>query len=142
MNDLMHKWFFGDELACDFAAQLWTAIQEWDDLEDEGACSDTNGLIAWWAFGKEAHPFFAANAQHLRPVLHLMYLQWQASNVLDHGDKNDVAKSYMLRAAYYGVLHMMAWICGGELAARQYGPEIYRAYGETPADIWKEFNNA
>ena len=62
-----------------------------------------------------------------------------AANVLDRGTPQDREKSYMLRAGYYQFLHMMAWIAGGDHAAAKYGPEIYRSYGETVADIEKEF---
>lgn len=139
MNDNFAAWFKNDPEACNFAELIWTACQEWDDLEDEGKC-DHNSMVSWMAFGKEYHPFFARNAHILRPALLGMYLQWTASNVLDHGDKSDVSKAYMLRAGIYGVWHLMTWICGGDEWARKCGPEIYRCYGETPKEIWQEFN--
>lgn len=46
------RWFRGDEAAVLFARQLWTAAQEWDDLEDEGR-RNHEVLLAWLAFGKE-----------------------------------------------------------------------------------------
>lgn len=141
MNDRFAHWFKGDEEACAFAAQLWTAAQEWDDLEDEGQCNH-NALLAWLAFGKEYTPYFARNAHVLRPVFLSTYLQWSAANVLDRGTPDDVAKSYMLRAGLYGMWHVMAWIAGGNDWAVEVGPQIYRSYGETPADIIKEFAHA
>ena len=138
MNDRFDAWFRGDAAACHFAAMLWDAVQEWDDLHDEGKCADANALLSWLAFGKEYSPFFLQHAHILRPVLLSTYLQWIASNDLDHGGPNDVAKSYMLRAGVYGVWHVMAWIIGGHDWAAQCGPEIYRSYGETPAEILKE----
>lgn len=139
MNDRFRKWFCGDEAACHFAEQLWTALQEWDDIEDEGRCLDVNGLLSWLSFGKEYQPFFAAHSHVLRPAFLSLYLKWTAANVLDRGSKSDVEKSYMLRAEYYGLLHIMAWICGGDAWAREVGPEIYRSYGETVDDLLKEF---
>lgn len=139
LNDSFPRWFGGDEAACAFAASLWTAIQEWDDLEDEGKCADLNGLLSWLAFTKEYTPYFAAHAHLLRPALLQMYLSWRAANVLDRGTPQDREKAYMLRAGYYQVLHLMAWIAGGDHAAAEYGPEIYRSYGETVADLEKEF---
>ncbi len=138
LEDRFARWFRGSADAVHFASQLWTATQEWDDLEDEGRCNH-NTLLAWLAFGKEYHPFFAPNAHILRPALLMMYLQWRAANVLDRGDESDVAKSYMLRAGLYSVWHLMAWIVGGNDWAAEVGPEIYRTYAETPADILKEF---
>lgn len=142
MRAAFMNWFRDDEAAVDFAEQLWDAIQRWDDVEDEGRCEHHNAMVAWWAFGKEYHPFFRGNADILRPVLMSMYLQWRAANVLDHGDRDDVAKSYMLRAAYYQVLQVMAAICGGMEHAAQVGPDIYRSYGETADQLWQEMNDA
>lgn len=139
LNEKFRVWFCGDESAVQFAELLWSAMQEWDDIEDEDAKA-SNSLLSWLAFGKEFHPFFAAHAHIMRSALLQMYLQWRAANVLDRGDESDVAKSYMLRAGYYGVLHMMAYICGGDDWAAKVGPEIYREYGETPYELWKEFN--
>lgn len=140
MNDKFRRWFLGNEDACDLAEQMWTVLQEWDDIEDEGKCDDPNALLAWLAFHKEYLPFFEAHAQILRPAFLSIYLKWTAANVLDHGSKEDVEKSYMLRAEYYGFLHMIAWICGGHEWARKVGPEIYRSYGETVDDLLKEFD--
>ncbi|MGH1414840.1 MAG: hypothetical protein ACRBB0_15235 [Pelagimonas sp.] len=140
MNDRFRVWFCGDESACSFAEQLWTALQEWDDIEDEGKCEDYNGLISWLAFGKEYQPFFAAHSHLLRPAFLQLYLSWTSANVLDRGDWQDVCKSYMLRAGFYQLLHLIAWICGGDAWARRVGPEIYRSYAETPEEIFKEFN--
>lgn len=140
MKDNFRRWFKDDEDAVHFALSMWQAAQEWDDIEDEGRCENHNALLAWLAFGKEYHPFFVQHSHILRPSLLQMYLNWRAANVLDHGDRNDVAKAYMLRAGIYSVWHMMAWIIGGNDWAEEVGPEIYRSYGETPQDIWSEMN--
>jgi len=145
MMDLIDKfgeWFRGDEGAVNFARMIWVAAQEWDDLEDEGKCSNHNALLSWLAFGKEYDPYFAAHQHILRPVFLSTYLQWMVANVLEKGDKNDVSKAYMLRAGIYGIWHMMAWIAGGDDWAAKIGPDIYRQYGETPESLWQEFNNA
>lgn len=142
MNDAFTRWFKGNDEAVAFAVALWVAAQEWDDLEDEGQCENANRLLSWLAFGKEYTPYFAANAHLLRPVFLSVYLQWRTANVLDRGDASDVAKSYMLRAGLYGLWHVMAWIEGGDDWAAEVGPEIYRSYGETPAGLLKEMQNA
>ena len=139
MDDRFARWFCGDAEAVQFAHQLWTAAQEWDDLEDEGRCNH-NVLLAWLAFGKEYLPYFARNSHVLRPAMLMMYLQWNAANVLERGDENDVSKAYMLRAGLYSVWHVMAWIAGGSEWAGKVGPEIYRSYGETLPDLIKEFS--
>ncbi|MCA0846120.1 hypothetical protein [Salipiger thiooxidans] len=142
MHEQLLGWCRGDEEAARFVLDLYEAIQEWDDLEDEGRCKDANALLSWLAFRKEYDPFFLRWGHILRPVMLSCYLQWRASNVLDRGDKLDVAKSYMLRAAFYQVIHVIAWIIGGHEWAEKVGPEIYRHYAETPDEIWKEFNDA
>lgn len=139
LQDKMLAWFKGNEAAVNFATQMWEAMQDWDDLEDEGK-TDHNRLLAWMMIDKEYHPFFAPNAHILRPAMLQVYLKWSASNVLDRGSRLDVAKSYMLRAGYYDVLHLIAYIVGGHDWAVSVGPEIYREYIETPDEIWSEFN--
>lgn len=137
LEDKYREWFLGDEAAVHFAAQLWTAAQAWDDLEDEGK-ADHNGLCQWLAFGKEYHPWFVAHASMMRPALLQMFLGWTAANVLDH-EPEQIAKAYMLRAGIYQVFHLMAWICGGADHACDVGPDIYRHYGETLAELTEEF---
>ena len=140
MNDKFFRWFMGDQGAVDFAVRLFEACQRWDDLEDEGRCEGMNTLLSWLGWGKEYEPYFAAHSHLLRPAMLQMYLQWRAANVLDRGDRNDVAKAYMLRAGIYTVWHLMAWLAGGDDWAAEVGPEIYRSYSETPDMLWGEFN--
>lgn len=139
LEDRMREWFLGDEEAVRFALSLWDAAQEWDDLEDEGECSDPNALLCWLAFGKEADTFFVQCAATLRPVVLTMFLDWRAANVLERsGDPDEVAKAWMLRAGIYRVWHAMAWVIGGFDNAERWGPDIWRAYGETLAEFQKE----
>lgn len=90
LTDKFNEWFKGEPAAVDFANALWHAAQEWDDFEDAG--QGDKRLFAWLAFGKEYHPFFHQNAHLMRPALLSMHLQWTAANVLDRGDRQDVAK--------------------------------------------------
>ncbi len=134
LEDHYRVWFRGDEDAVRFASDAFDAAQEWDDLEDEGKCRH-NALLNWLAFDKEYDPFFTRHASILRPVMKSVALQWSVANVLDH---EDVTKSYMLRAGIYGLFHIMAWLCGGPNWADEIGPEIYRMYGETLAELKEE----
>lgn len=140
MNEKFSLWFKGNAQAVEFAAMLWEACQQWDDIEDDGRCENHNALLAWLAFGKEYHPFFSANSAVMRPAMLSMYLQWRAANTLERGDLRDVEKAFMLRAGIYSVWHLMAWIVGGDDWAAAVGPEIYREYAETPQTLWSEFN--
>lgn len=128
LEERLREWLAGDEQAVHFAAQLWRAAHEWDDLEDDGRC-EHNTLLHWMAFGKEYHPFFRAHADRLRPAMEMMALSWQAANVLDH-EPAHLPQAYMLRAGIYQVWHLMAAIVGGHDHAVKVGPSIYRFYGE------------
>lgn len=135
MEDKYLEWF-GDHEAAGFASELWTAAQEWDDLEDEGKCNH-NALLQWLAFGKEYQPFFRRHQEFLRPAMMQMLLDWSAANVLDH-EPEHVAKAYVLRAGFYRVLHLMVWICRGYDDAVRVGPDIWRHYGETLDELKAE----
>lgn len=142
MKEQFTRWFCGDGGAVHFAEVLWDACQKWDDAWDgDGNRVAIDNLLAWVAFGKEYHPFFLRNSALLRPALLQMWLSWQAANGLEatRQSDDDIAKAYMLRAGFYQVLHVMAWITGGTDHARVVGPEIFRAYGETLSDLRREF---
>lgn len=138
MNDAMERWFLGNAEAVHFALQAWDAAQLWDDLIDEGTCRDTNALLAWLAFDKEEHPFFLEHCETLRPVMLSVYLQWTAANVLERGEENDVWLAWVLRAGVYGLFHVIARLCGGDVWAREIGPEIWRFYAERLAGFREE----
>lgn len=139
---VLDHWFCGDEDAIRFAHLLWNVTQDWDDVIDEGDVSKANGVYQWIAFGMEREAFFQRNATWLRPVLLQMYLNWRDANVLERSSPDDARKAWMLRAGIYGVFSTMAWLVGGEAHSRTVGPEIWRAYGETEADILTEFAHA
>jgi len=141
-EDRLSHWFRGHADAVHFAMTVWEVAQSWDDLKDTGSSDQIENALSWLAFGKEYNPFFAQNAGILRPALLQMYLQWQAANSLERGSDADVEKAWMLRAGYYGVLHTIAWMIGGDGWARRVGPDIYRTYGETLADFKKEMADA
>ncbi|MDC0657046.1 hypothetical protein N6L27_03450 [Leisingera sp. SS27] len=141
MNDRFRVWFRGNEDACALAEQLWTALQQWDDLHDEPDHGEfSRELLPFLTFGIEYQPFYFEHSHILRPQFLNLYLQWTAANVLDRGDPSDVCKAYVLRAGYYGFLHVITWIIGGDTWAQTCGPEIWRSYGETPKELWEEFN--
>jgi len=143
LNVKMIKWFTGNEEAVDFALRCWSASQLWDDLCDgESVHADNkfpNEFITWLAFDKEYHPFFARNANVLRPAMIMTYLNWQAANKLEHApDIQKLQKSYVLRAGIYSLFHLIAWICGGHNHADDVAEEIWSQYGETLDGLSKE----
>lgn len=143
MKELMLQWFCGNTAAVHFAEAVWDAAQKWDDMWDSEKPDRVanDDMLVWMAFSIDYHPFFMQHAAILRPVLLQMWLSWQGANALEatRQTEDDIAKAYMLRAGYYQMLHMMAWLIGGTAHARAMGPHIYRAYGETLADLRAEF---
>lgn len=137
------KWFLGNDQAIHFAALVWNATQEWDDIYDEKKVDQTSTLLQFMAFGMDHQPFFRANRDTLRPALLMVYLNWRDANVLEAtGAIEDLQKAYMLRASIYSFYVLMAWIVGGEDHSARVGPEIQRFYGETFEEYAKEFQNA
>jgi hypothetical protein len=143
LNARLARWFQGHEAAQDFALQWWTVCQEWDDLEDEGRCDDMNALLQWLAFDCHRHPWMQTAGPLMMPVLDAAVQSWRVANVLDRGDRDDVSKSYVLRAwPIYGVWLHMARLIGGSKWAADVGPEVWRTYGETAEGLWKEMQDA
>lgn len=135
-EEQLSRWFHDDGSAVHFAMAIWTVAQDWDDVWDETGNIDRtkiDDLLAWLAFTKESHPFYVEHGDILRPAMLQMWLQWQAANALEEGvpTDEDLARSFMLRAGFYGLVHTIAFIIGGTAWAREIAPEIYRAYGET-----------
>lgn len=144
-NDKLDEWFCGNADAVRFFLELWEACQAWDDFADgdNDGMALLNPLCDWLAFSKEYQPFFRQYSELLRPAFLQVYLTWDAATQMErHGNKADLEKTYMLRATLYQVIHLIAWICGGTAHAARVGPDIYRSYGETLADLEKEFGYA
>lgn len=142
-SDRLARWFHGNEAAVDWALQWWTVCQEWDDVEDEGRCGDLNALQQWLFFDCADHPFMQAYGHLMKPVLMAAVTGWDVANKLDRGDRDDVSKSYVLRAwPIYGVYLHMARLIGGSRWASEIGPEVWRTYGETVEELWQEMQDA
>jgi hypothetical protein len=141
LADHMREWFCGDDAAVDFALSVWHVAQEWDDLHDEGK-ADHNAALAWLAFQKDLHPFYARHAGVLHATLLGMFLDWTAANELERGSREDCDKALVLRAGFYRVCHVVALLTGGFAHAAKVGPVIWRQYGETAEGLWKEMQDA
>ena len=138
-REILGRWFAGNDAAVEFVELAWDAAQIWDDLVDEGGSEQADAMVAWMAFGKEMNPYFMAHAQVLRPVMLSVYLQWQAANALESAPNEDrISKSFVLRAGIFGLIHVVAFLCGGHTHAKGIAVEIYDTYAETAADILQE----
>lgn len=139
MAPAVEKWLLGDPNAVYFVRCLWEAAQLWDDLEDkDNGEVDHNAVLSWLAFEELRNDWIAANAHVLKPAVLRMYLDWTAANTLERGSKDDKRKAYVLRASFWGVIHTLAWLVGGDVHARSIGPEIWRAYGQTLPQFLQE----
>lgn len=135
-------WFLGDGDAVKFARQMWTACQDWDDVIDEGETQKANDVYQWMAFGRFKEPFFVRHGAEMQTAMLMMYLAWRDANVLEKESRASCEKAYVLRAQIYQVWVLMAHLIGGEEHSRVVGPQIWRCYDESLADLLKEFGHA
>lgn len=131
-----HRWFKGNDLAMRMCADMVEVAHVWDDLVDRDKMVPAK--VADATFRKlmlemPANGFYRENFTFLHPVMVLIWAQWDAANQMEAAPiKNDLAKTYMLRASLYQLFHACAVLCGGLDWASEVGPEIYRLYGEEP----------
>lgn len=129
----------GDPLA--FCLDLYNMVQIWDDVYD-GKVSprNVNTVMYFFLHVFPENTFFQAHEKRLRPILLSAVLQWEAANGIEDGkDKGELDKAYMLRAAYYQVVHFVIMLVHGPFKARTVGHEVYKMYGETLQEYRAEF---
>jgi hypothetical protein len=128
------KWFKGNQSAMRFCADVVEVSHVWDDLVDKDkpvSSEDANAAFRKMILEIPANDFYRANFGFLHPVMIVIWAQWDASNKMEaHPIKDDVVKTFMLRASLYQLFHACAVLCGGLDWASEIGPEIYRLYGE------------
>lgn len=131
-----HRWFKGNTSAMRFCADVVEVSHVWDDLVD--CDKPVSAATADKTFRKmmleiPANDFYRENFGFLHSVMILIWAQWDAANRMEARPmKNDLVKTFMLRAALYQLFHACAVLCGGLDWAAEVGPEIYRLYGEEP----------
>lgn len=129
------KWFKGNVGAMKFCADMLEIAHTWDDLVDgdDVPADKADAIFRKLMLEIPVNDFYRTNFGFLHPVLILVWAQWDAANKMEANPvKNDLAKTYMLRASLYQLFHACAVLCGGLDWAAEVGPEIYRLYGEEP----------
>ena len=138
------RFLLGDENAVRFCMGIWRICHIWDDIVDgdnptyEEVCEAFR--IALVDFN--LNPFFDRFRYQLIPIMMNIILQWQDSNVLDHGSDHDKHMSYMLRAAPISIVNYCAYLIGGPEWAMKVGPDIRRILIEPLEDYMKEMEVA
>lgn len=142
-REAFNYFFKGNQDAVTLCLDYFTVCHVWDDLIDKDKPVSDRAISM--AFKTLIHkipnnPFYRQYSAELTPVLMNIIMQWDDSNVLDHGDDNDKDKAYMLRAGMYNLINHIALICGGYEHAQEVGPEIRRLYGETRQSVYEVKN--
>lgn len=127
------RWFKGNQSAGRFCADVLQIAHVWDDLVDDDGAEDAPAAFRKALLELPANDFYRANFAFLHPIMVMVWAQWDAANKMEATpQKDDLAKTYMLRASLYQLFHAVAVLCGGLDWAAEIGPEIYRLYGERP----------
>jgi len=117
-----------------FCINLFQVIQVWDDLIDQDNPVEPDQINTAFRVALVdilGNPFVANNSRTLAPVLLNCFLQWQDANELEKSPVvKDLNMAYMLRASYYQVVSMCAYLVGGADWSKQVGPDIRRLYDE------------
>lgn len=147
LTDRMMIWFRGNAEAVQFAVDVWSVAQIWDDLYDrdrELEREDIADALRRLVYSIPTNPFYAANAHELSPLMHDMLLRWQIANTLEDEQvaPGDLAKAWMLRAGIYQLFVYIASLAVDPVWASVVGAEIWRTYGETLEDFVKEQTDA
>ncbi|SLN72031.1 hypothetical protein ROJ8625_03779 [Roseivivax jejudonensis] len=122
----LNKWFCGNAQAVNFMENLSIACSEWIRMSQTSETDCMGRMTVWMAFGKELHPFFVQHAAILRPVVLTSCLQLRTIASLDPEQSPDQPIIEVLSHSLLSVVHVTAWICGGDQWAEEIAPEIYR----------------
>jgi hypothetical protein len=90
--------------------------------------------------GLNTNTFFLNNRFKLLPVMELIILKWQGSDILERDGKAD-EKTFVWRAAFYDLLMAVMGICHGHSYAIKRAPCVINFYAEKMEDYRKEFPN-
>lgn len=140
----LHHFLKGDQGAIRFCEDIWKICHIWDDIVDndnptyEEVCDAFRIALVDLNY----NPFFNAFRDQLVPLMMNIILQWEDSNILDHGSDHDKHMSYMLRAAPISIINYCALLVGGPEWVRKVGPDIRRIMIEDFNSYMEEMKNA
>lgn len=116
---------------------IWDVIQAWDDLHDGDTNPDLATAMRQANVDLPTNPLYQPFCTPLQ--MQKLYLKWEAANAIEAAKlREQLPKSYMLRAEYYQlIVDMVCFFEGVEVAATK-APDIWVCYGETYPDYEKE----
>lgn len=140
---LFDEIYQGNQDAIKLSLDLVHISQIWDDLIDKDnpvSDDDINKAFFNCLIGVSLNPIW--DACGLKHHCLNMFLKWRDATHIENGDhtENDLNKCYMLRAGIYEIFAVIAYYIGGDEWAKNVGPKIRRAYGETLEQYKGEFN--
>jgi hypothetical protein len=130
------------EDAARFVIMIEQFSQFFDDVADgdEIKRADLDRSIYNCFIGLNLNSFFLNHRLTLLPVMDLIILKWQGSDIAERaGEANE--KSFMWRAGFYDLLMTVVSICHGYLKAKDMAIEVMNFYAETIEGYREEFKN-
>jgi hypothetical protein len=116
-----------------FLRGIATVMHTWDDLIDrDRGVSDGEINAAFWLALVElpANPFYAANAEMLRPIIVQSIINWRAATAMERQatceQYNDLKIAFIIRSTYIDLVVMSACILGGADWAAKVAPDLRR----------------
>ncbi len=144
-EELFNLIYKGHPEAVKLSFDLLQLAHTWDDLVDgdkEVSGDEANTAFVACLFTIPSSPLWGLDMQ---ANLLNVYLRWQDANTLE-ADKNssddDLAKAWLLRAGLYDLFVLLAAKLYGLTWAKEIGPIVRKAYGETLSAFTQEIKNA
>jgi len=121
----------GNDAATDFLSRCISAFHTWDDLidQDHPVAPEAITQAFFFAFvGLPTNSFYAANYNHLFPVLCNAITNWLAANELEREPKSmlDTEIAFITRSEYINLIIETARLCGGHEWAQEVTATVRR----------------
>lgn len=137
---------YSNSNAVNLSMMLIEVAHIWDDLIDKDnpvSDDDINLAFRYLIYDIPINPIYRAIPSLPDHMLNV-YLRWRDATVMERNNPtdHDLEKCFMLRAGIYDIFAIIAFYIAGDEASKAIGPSIRRLYGETMAELKKEFNHA
>lgn len=131
-----------DKGAVDMCVLLFKISQLFDDIYDEGKLEKSEALELMYMVMVDLpqNRFYSTFQGKLQPLIESFILQWMSANNLED-KKEQLEKSYMLRAFLFQIFHFSAMVLKGKDFAIENSDIFQKMYGETFNEYVKEFSN-
>jgi len=116
-----------------FLRGIASVMHTWDDLIDKDREIEDEEINAafWFALVElPTNPFYAANAEMLRPIVVQSIVNWRAATAMERAatceQYNDLKITFIIRSTYIDLVVMAACILGGPDWAAKVAPDLRR----------------